>query len=61
MPEKGKMKEKVTDVKARDDIRKANYDENKDEAKVDAQNKKKHIPYDPKVDTRNAQNKVPPR
>jgi hypothetical protein len=30
MPEKGKVKEKVTDIKAKDDIRKANYDENKD-------------------------------
>jgi hypothetical protein len=51
-------KEKEKDVKEKTDIRNANYGENADEAKVDAENKKKHVPYDPKGDTKNRQNTV---
>ena len=51
-------KENEKDVKAKTDIRKANYGVNADDAKVDAENKKKHVPYDPKGDTKNRQNTV---
>jgi hypothetical protein len=51
-------KENAKDIKAKDDIRKANYGVNADEAKVDAKNKHDHIPYDPKGDTKNRQNTV---
>jgi hypothetical protein len=54
-------KEKVKDLKVKDDIRMSNFGENKDEIKLDARDKSKHIPYDPKIDTRNAQNTVSPR
>jgi hypothetical protein len=51
-------KENEKDVKAKTDIRNANYGENADDAKVDAENKKKHVAYDPKGDTKNRQNTV---
>ena len=51
-------KEKVKDINAKNDIRKANYGVNADDAKVDAKNKHDHIPYDPKGDTKNRQNTV---
>ena len=51
-------KQKAKDVKITDDIRKTSYGENADEAKVDAENKKKHVAYDPKGDTKNKQNTV---
>ena len=54
-------KEKEKDVKIKDGIRMGNYGENKDEIKLDARNKLNHIAYDPKADTRNAQNTVSPR
>lgn len=54
-------KEKVKDLKVKDDIRMGNFGETKDEIKFDAQDKSKHIPYDPKIGTRKAQNTVSPR
>lgn len=51
-------KEKAKDGKIKDDIRKTGYGVNADDAKVDARNKSKHIPYDAKSDTRNGQNTV---
>ena len=51
-------KETVKDVKAKTEIREANYGENAEDAKVDAKNKHNHVPYDPKGDTKNRQNTV---
>ena len=51
-------KQHAKDIKVADDIRKTSYGVNADEAKVDAENKKKHVAYDPKGDTRNRQNTV---
>ena len=54
-------KEKVKDLKIKDDIRTSNFGENKDEIKLDAKNESKHIPYNQKMDTRNSKNTVSPR
>lgn len=54
-------KEKVKDLKIKDDIRTSNFGENKDEIKLDTKNESKHIPYNQKIDTRNSQNTVSPR
>ena len=51
-------KETVKDVKAKTEIRDANYGVNAEDAKVDAKNKHDHVPYDPKGDTKNRQNTV---
>ena len=61
MEKKVTDKEKVKDLKVKDDIRVSNDGETKDEVKLDAERKKKHIPYDPKTDTHNKQNTVSPR
>jgi len=50
--------ENVKDIKAKKEIREANYGVNAEEARADARNKLDHIPYDPKADTRNRQNTV---
>ena len=54
-------KEKVKDLKVKDDIRMGNFGDNKDKINLDAQDKGKHIPYYPKVDTPNARYTVSPR
>ena len=51
-------KEKIKDVKVKDDIRKTNYGENAADVKTDAMKKHEHVPYNAKGDTRNAQNTV---
>lgn len=51
-------KEKVKDLKVKDDIRKGNPGKTKDGIKLDDQDKSNPIPHDPKIGTRNAQNTV---
>jgi hypothetical protein len=51
-------KQNPKDIKAVDDIRKVGYGVSADDAKIDAQNKKDHVAYDAKGDTRNRQNTV---
>jgi len=51
-------KQHVKDGKAVAEIRAAGFGVNAEDAKIDAKNKKNHVPYDPKGDTRNRQNTV---
>jgi hypothetical protein len=50
--------QKAKDIKIEDDIRKVGYGVSADDAKVDAKNKKAHVAYDAKGDTKNRQNTV---
>jgi hypothetical protein len=53
-----KDKQPVKDGKVVADIRATAYGANADDAKIEAMNKKDHVPYDSKGDTRNAHNTV---
>ena len=54
-------KEKAKDLKVFNDIRMGNFGDNKDKINLDAQNKSKHNPYYPNVDTRNGRYTVSSR
>jgi hypothetical protein len=58
MTDKHTVKENVKDGKVAADIRASTYGVNADDTRIEAMNKKDHVPYDSKGDTRNAHNTV---